>query len=234
MTSYMPALRNAGTIVANLRAARSDVGSGGGSGETYLKIDDRDGEMTFGQEQNPLPPDHKFVVGLHNFLHGYIDMRDGQVQERKVVPMAQQPDRPVPTGGYGTYESGGPRNVTEIVLNSIDEPGFNLTFTAWGVSSANRIRNLLDAAILHSESPEGAGGYIHPVIEVRAGKYYSKKFKRDVYHFDYTVVDWLHTDGSQLLSAHGGQIEQMNGNDGDAPPWEDDLTEQEEELLGAA
>lgn len=228
--SILPATRNQATQIGNLRAARSEVGSGEGTGDTFLKINDDNGAITFGQSQNPLPPDHKFVVGLHNFLHGYIDMRDGKVADRKVVSMAQQPQRPVPAGEYGTFEKGGPRDVTELVLNSIDEPGFKLTFTAWGVSSANRIRNLLDTAILHTESPEGAGGYIHPVVIVKAGKYYNKKFKRDVWHFDYDVVDWLHTDGTTLLSV-GGEAIEAPAND-DAPPWE--MTEAEAEAFGAA
>lgn len=231
-TSYMPAIRDTRTVVGNLRQARSDVGSGGGTGETYLKVDDRGGAMTFGQEANPLPPNQRFVVGLHAFSHGYIDMRDGQVVERNVVPMAQQAQRPVPPNGYGTYEQGGARDVTEVQLNSVDEPGFNLVYTAWGVSSANRIRNLLDAAILHAESPDGEAGFVHPVIVPKSSKYYNKKFKRDVWHFDYDVVDWLHNDGKTLLSAKGGGAPQEDAR----APWEDDdegMTDEERELLRA-
>ena len=236
--NYMPAIRDTKTVVGNLKQARSDVGSGGGTGETYLKIDDRGGALTFGQEQNPLPPGGRFVVGLHAFAHGYIDMRDGQVSERRVVPMAQQSARPVPPNGYGTYEQGGPRDVTEIQLNSIEEPGFNLVYTAWGVSSANRIRNLLDAAIVHCESPDGEAGFVHPVIIPKSGKYYSKKFKRDVWHFDFDVVDWLHNDGATLLSSHG-PVRSIEDAKGGPAPWDDpdedddEMSAEERELLKA-
>ena len=75
---YLPAVAQIPQVLSNLRAARSDIGSGEGTGDTFLKVDDRSGALTFGQERIPLPAGHKFVVGLHAFSHGYIDMQGGR------------------------------------------------------------------------------------------------------------------------------------------------------------
>lgn len=232
MAQYMTTTGSDEAALANLETAMQNVGSGAGTGETFLKIDDRTGAMTYGQERIPFPDGHRMVVGLHGFRHGYIDMQGGQVVDRAVVPMVSQPTRPVPPGcRYGSYSKGGPRNVTEIELNSIDEPGFRLVFTAWGTSSANCIRNLLGEALQHARSPDGQAGFKHPVIVPRAGKYPlkgrppSKEFPegiaaRDIWHFDYEIVDWLHVDGSTLLST--GARPAVEGNGAEEPaPWED-------------
>lgn len=232
MSTYVQPVGLTGDYLANLRAARSSTGAGQGTGETFLKIDDRTGQMTYGQERVPLQDGHRFVVGLHGFRHGYIDMQGGQVVDRNVIPMVTGA-RPTPPGGkYGTYEGGGPRDVTECEMSSIDEPGFRLVFTAWGISSANRIGNLLEIAVVHAEGPEGRSGYVHPVIVPKAGKYYSKKYSRDVWHFDFELVDWLHNDGETLLSDTGGKLEAQASNGGEAPPFDDDMTDAERDLLG--
>ena len=112
-------------------------------------------------------------------------------------------------------------------MASIDEPGFNLTFTAWGISSANRVRNLLEQALNHAATPDGQAGFIHPVIIPKSGMYRSKKYSRDVWHFDYVVVDWLHADGKTLLSAGARPAVTGNGGGSDADederaPWDDE------------
>jgi hypothetical protein len=248
MTNYLPATAlNSKQAVENLRSAAAQVGSGTGTGETYLKVDDRSGRMTFGQEQSPFPPNHRMVVGLHTFTHGYLVMAGTKVVERHLVPMVSQPNRPVASVYATKFGQDGAKDVTEITLNSIDEPGFSLVFTAWSVSSANRVRNLLEQAVVHAETPEGAGGFVHPVIVPKSGHYPLKGFTnqetgevvpaRDVHHFDFDIVDWLHTDGKTLLSQHGGAIEAPNGEE--RAPWddgedEDGMTDAERELLDTA
>lgn len=256
-TSYLPVVGNMSAVLENLRAARQEVGSGSGSGDTFLKIDDKTGALTFGQESNPVPAGMRWAVALQSFQHGYIDMQDGKPKERNVIPMMQGA-RPMPKGGsttreidpqtkqlsgkvrtlapgeYGTYEGGGPRDTTEIVLTSLDEPGFNLTFTSWGKSSANRVGTLLEKAIVHCESPDGDAGFIHPVILVKSSKYHNKTFRRDVHHFDFDLIDWLHADGKTLLSQHGGAIADQSADEDGPAPWEDEgLTDEERELLNA-
>jgi hypothetical protein len=249
------------TVLDNLRNARMEVGSGAGTGDTYLKVNDKTGAITFGQEGNKLPPG-RWVVGLHGFMHGYVDMQDGKVRERVVIPMIQDA-RPVPKGGsttkifqdprnraafevrnlgpgeYGTYEGGGPQDITEIVLNSLTEKGFRLTFTAWSKSSANRVGSLLEQAVVHAEGPDGAAGFVHPVIEVKASMYYNSTYRRDVYHFDFDIVDWLHKDSESLLSKHGakGAIEDVSDDDDETASWDDgeeELTDEEREMLKAS
>ncbi len=271
-------LGNLTTVLDNLRAARQEVGSGAGSGETLVKINDHTGEVTFGAERNPWPEGMRWAVALESFRYGYIDWQDGKPVERNVIRMMEGA-KPLPKGGsttkdidpatgrvlatrslgpgeYGSYGGGGPQDVCEIVLTSLDEPGFHVTLPA-SKSSANRVGNLLENAIVHCESAQGRAGFVHPVINFKVSKYYNTKYKRDVYHFDYDLVDWLHTDGERLLSKHGGVISQRpaeSGVDGaeqyqrarateavgaaeeDGPaPWDDDeeMTEEERELLKA-
>lgn len=233
MSNYLSTIGDFKSFANNLTAARQEVGSGAGAGDTYLKVAKGSGALTFGKEDTPLPPGHRFVVGLHEITHGYIVSTGagGTIIERHMVPMAHGP-RPVPPGGqYGTFEDGGARNATEVSLSSIDEPGFKLTFTAWGPSNANRVGNLLDTAIVHLQSPDGQSGFIHPIVVVKSGSYKHKTYGM-IHHIDFEVVDWLHTDGQQLLSDRGGAIGEVR----EPAPWEDDdadLTEAEKELLRA-
>ena len=232
MTSYLATIGNVKDIGENLRAARADVGSGGASGDTYLKVDKHNGDLTFGVENAPLPEGMRFVVGLHDIAHGYlVSSPDKKIVERHMVPMAQGGTRPVPPGGqYGTFEGGGPRNATEIGLSSIDEPGFRLVFTAWGPSSANRIGNVLDKAITHLGSADGQAGFIHPVVLIKSGSYEHKTYGT-IHHIDFDPVDWLHGDGKTLLSERSSEA-LAAPPDGPAP-WEDDdeMTDAERELL---
>jgi hypothetical protein len=237
----LPTLQNDAQIdqaFTNLGAAALGVGSAG-TGDTFLKVDDRTGALTFGQERLPLPPGERHAVHTHNFRHGYIDMQGGQVVDRHVVSMAEHPDRPVPAKGYGTFQ-GGPRDVSEIVLHNIDQEGQPLTFTAWGKSSANRLRSLLIETKNHRDTPDGRAGYIHPVIIPKSSSYHQSARKlpdgteipaRTVHHFDYEIVDWLHADGKRLLKQHSSATAEMAARE--PAPWDDEgMTEAERDLLG--
>lgn len=237
--NYLATLGDVRGLAANLQAARQDVGSGPGTGDTFLKVDDKTGAITFGQEDSPLPEGHRFAVGLHEINHGYVVSTPppAKVVERHLVPMAQGGTRPTPPGGqYGTYEQGGARDVVEVGLSSIDEPGFKLTFTAWGASSANRIGNLLDKAITHLGSADGQSGFVHPVVVIKSGSYHNKKWAKTIHHIDFDVVDWLNVDGKTLLSE---RAEAAIGNDAgeERAPWDDDgdeMTDAEREVLSGA
>jgi hypothetical protein len=56
----------------NLRTAATTVGSGSGSGASYLKVCDRTGALTFGANRDPVPTRHRYAVNLRSFSHGYI------------------------------------------------------------------------------------------------------------------------------------------------------------------
>ena len=115
------------------------------------------------------------------------------------------------------------RTVTEIVLTSLDEPGFEVTFTASRqVASANRVRGLLEDALAHFGSAEGQAGYVHPVIRVTAEILRPQSTDRTIYHFGYEVVDWLRDNGS-LASKAGPQIGGPDG--GAAAPWATEAAE---------
>ena len=102
------------------------------------------------------------------------------------------------------------------------------------------MRNLLDLAISHAETPDGKNGFVHPVIEVRAGKGHQKAKRkpdgtvipaRDVHHFDFGLIDWLHEDGKTLLSSRINAELDAEIDAESAAPWEDDS---EKEFFGAA
>ena len=241
---YMPAVAQTAQAVANLRQAASSIGSGGSSGETYLKVDDRSGALTFGQERTPFPPNHRCVVSLQSFCHGYIEMQGGKPNraQSRMVPMVSQSQRPTPAGPYATGMGDGPKDTTELTLNSLDEPGFNVVFTAWSKSSSNRVRNLLEKAIVQMDTPGGQAGFINPVIIPKSGHYWQKAFTdpltgqavpaRNVHHFDFEIIDWMHNDGQTLLSSRGGAITQQD----EPAPWDDeddDTSPEERELLRA-
>ena len=145
MKNYLATINDVTSLADNLRAARQEVGSGAGCGDTFLKVDDRTGEITFGQENAPLPAGHRFVVGLHEINHGYVVSTPppAKVLERRLVPMAQGGARPTPPSGqYGTYEQGGARDVVEIGLSSVDEPGFQVDVHGVGIEQREPHRQL--------------------------------------------------------------------------------------------
>ena len=238
--NYLATINDVTSLADNLRAARQEVGSGPGSGDVFLKVNKSTGAVTFGQENTPLPPDRRFVVALNEIAHGYLVRTappNVKVLERHLRPMAEGGERPTPPGGakaYGKYEDGGAVDVTELVLHSIDEPGFRLTFTSWNISSSNRVGNLLDEAIVHLGSADGKTGFVHPVIAIKSGSYTNNYGVTN--HFDYVVVDWLHKDGKTLLSS--GTLGRVSSATSDVPermPYDDeDMTDAEREMLGAS
>ena len=268
MASNLTTVGSLKNLADNLRAARADIGSGGGSGETYLKVVKGTGQLIFGAERTPLPPNHRFAIHLEDVYHGYlVSTIDKQITERHLVPLSQGGQRPIPPGGhttraldvnrkptdqiitlapgeYGTYEGGGPRNATVVNFNSVDEPGFRLSFTAWGPSNANRIGNLLDQAIVHLGSAEGQAGFIHPVVILKGNNYQQKDYGR-VDHLDFEpgingslAVDWLHVDGKTLLSQRAKTAIEDSAKPSaqteERAPWDDDdTTDREREFLNA-
>ena len=256
MNNFLPAVGNVQTILDRLKAARQEVGSGAAIDGAFLRVGDKTGEMTYGQAGSRPPEGMRWAVSIQSFRYGYVDMQDGKPRERNVIPMLQGP-KPIPQGGsvtrdldpstkqllsprvlkpgeYGSYEGGGPQDVTEITLTSIDEQGLELLFSPFGKSNINRIGSLLELTTSHCESPDGLAGYVNPVIVMFSNKYYNKNFRRDVWHWDFKIVDWLHADGRRLLSEQAGTIEQQPaGGVEDDAPWDDDLTDEERELLKA-
>ena len=233
MSNFLSTVDNFREFAANLTAARQDVGSGPGTGYTYLRVNKATGTLTYGPANTPLPPTSRFVVGLHEITHGYIvSSPDRKVEDRNMIPMAHGP-RPVPPNGkYGSYDDGGARNATEIVLSSINDPGFKLVHTSWGSSNANRIGTLLDEALVHLNSPDGRAGFVHPVVIIKSGNYKHAKYGV-IYHIDFDLVDWLSKDGQTLLSKRGSDPAHQPAASA-ADEDDDDLTDAERELLGAA
>lgn len=244
--NYLATIGDTRNLAENLRAAREGVGSGATMDGSFLRVDKHTGKISFGVEESPLPPGHRFAVGLHEITHGYlVSTAEKKVVERHMVPMAQGGARPTPPGGqYGTFERGGPRDAVEIGLSSIDEPGFKLTFTAWGPSNANRIGALLDKAITHLGSADGQAGFVHPVVVVKSGSYLHKTYGT-VHHIDFDLVDWLNLDGKTLLSERGDGIgiaatkAEFTERAAEEPaPWDDEpaeeMTDAEREMLSGA
>jgi hypothetical protein len=137
--------------------------------------------------------------------------------ERHMVAMFEQPVRPVPPGGvYSTrFGEPGAKDATEITLESLDEPGYKTVFTAMGKSNANRLRSLLEEAVAHIGTEAGQAGYVHPVILVTPGHYFNQDQGREIFHFDFTVIDWMHENGD-LWSKQAPAV----GGPGTPAPWE--------------
>ena len=240
MANLVPTISNFNDFIAGLTAAKQDI-AGGSGGDNFLSVDKQTGALTFGMARTPLPPNRrKYVIPLHEMTYGYlITSADKKVLERVMIPVSTGP-RPIPPGGkYGTYEQGGPRNATEINLISVDEPGFRLNFRAWGPSNEFVIGNLLQTAIAHVHSADGKRGYIHPVLEIKAGSYKQKAYG-NIHTLAYEIYDWLHKDGELLLSqaadAKVAKLEAVETGDQDgvvtdAEPDDDDLTELERDLM---
>ena len=220
----------AGTqALERFRAGMAETGSGGGgTGELYLRRKQDGSGYVYGADAVELNPKHRFAVGVHGFRHGYIvgsgAAAGNKVLEHRVIPMIEGA-RPTPPNGYGTYEGGGARDVTELVLDSVDEPGLQLTYTAWGISDANRVSNLMERILVHTE---GDGRlFPAPVVELKVGSYQNKKWNKVINHFDFTIVDW--TDGRRLQSEVG-----ILAAPDDEAPWEtEELEDGEAEFLGA-
>jgi len=209
--------------VENLRAAMHDVGSGGrGGGWPYLKHDDRTGVFTCGPTRDPVPLTHRYAVNLGSFVHGWIDFDTG---DRELVPMWQQPVRPVPARGYRVaYGEKGAVNITGITLTDLDEPGNGYEFQPSGVCSANRIRSLGEESIVHIGTEDGQAGFVHPVILIRDESFEHKTLGREIHHFGYVIVDWLDDNGRLASENQGGGAKLPPGGKAAAAaaPWAND------------
>jgi hypothetical protein len=243
MANYVSTVGDHLTFLAGMAAARNELGSGGDAGATFLNVNKGTGELTFGQNKTPLPPGLRWVVPLHEMTHGYIICNAAnKPTSRQMIPMAKP--RPVPPGGkYADFGQEGPRNAAEIQLHGVDEVGIKLTFTAWAVSNANRISNLIGQALNHANTPDGQAGFIHPVVIPKSSSYKHATWG-EVFHIDFDVVDWLHADGETLLSkgarkpitSDGAERQEdasLPPDDGLAAPWEDDVTEDELDIFEA-
>ena len=121
-----------------------------------MRVCDRTGRMTLGQAQDPFPENHKFVVRIHTFAHGYLVMQGTKVVERHLAPMIGVPNRPISPNGYAeVFGEDGAKNVTQIKLASIQEPGLDPVFTAWSKLNANRVRDLGQKTAVHMEDAGG-------------------------------------------------------------------------------
>lgn len=219
MASYLPTTSGNSMVERFQRGAQHRPASVGDN-TTLLKINHSTGELTYGAEDMVLPPGHKFVVPLNGFRYGYVEWRGGQVAGKYMAATTDGP-APEPDGPFTKYPEDGPRRSAELELHSVEEPGFKLAATC-SLSSQNRMDNLHAAVSMHLSSPEGQQGFIYPVIEVRPASYEHKSMKRTIYHFDFRVVDWLHSDGKTFQSEGAKAIGDANGDAGEPMPWEDE------------
>jgi hypothetical protein len=198
-------------LAENLATAVAGSGPGGG-GASFMRIDDRNGAVTVGPNRDPFPLTHRMKVDVGNICHGYMVFGEGGGAQRYLVPMVDDPVRPVPPGGYvQKFGDAGAKNATEITLEDLDEPGQRYVFTALGKSNDNRVRNLAAEIARHVGTEQGQRGYVHPVIYVTTGHYFHSGHGREIFHFDYTIIGWSNgeeTDGGPTRVS------------GPAAPWE--------------
>jgi hypothetical protein len=210
-------------LAQNLRAAAATTGSGAG-GVLFMRVDDRAGTVTAGPSRDPVPLEDRYVVGLHTFSHGYLVFGHEAGVQRVMVPMVEQPVRPVPPTGYAArFGEPGAKNATEIKLTSLSVIKYELAFTAMGISNENRLRSLLEDALAHFATEEGRRGFIHPVILIRPGHYFHQAQGREIWHFDYVIADGMN-DAGGLASKQGGAGGPGPGGPGDQAaepaPWD--------------
>ena len=156
-----------------------------------FRINHKTGAITFAPNNSPLPPDFTWVVPAHGIRHGYVVAgADGRVISRHLVQMATDP-RPEPPGPYVAYGQPGPRKLTSVLLNCVEEPGFHMVADVYGEHGSAAVRRLIGAIIEH-----GLGALPHPVIKLRAGAVRSARHGI-VWHFDFDLVGW--TDGLRIV-----------------------------------
>ena len=174
-----------------LMAAASSIGPAR-AGKLWLRLDDRNGAMTVGAAADPFPTSCRYAINMRTVAHGYITFGEPGGAREVMVAMVDQPVKPVPPGGYvQKFGEPGAKDCLRIVLTNLDEPGHVVTFDALGKSSANRLRQLYWDTLANLDTEIGERGYVHPVIKARAGSYFNREQSREIFHFDYVIVDWL-------------------------------------------
>ena len=188
--------RSLASLKQALATSSAALGLSIGSGRNFLRIDDRTGAATVGTSRDPFPMRARYAVRVGSFAHGFVEFGlEGSTRET-VVSMLEQPICPTPAGGYTqAFGEPGAKPVIRIVLSSLDEPGFEVTFDALGKSSANRVKNLLGDVITHYDGPDGAAGYVHPTIRVKVSAYLHQSLGREISHFDYEICGWIDDNG---------------------------------------
>ena len=243
MSTYLKTVEGSDVAVyqnmtRNIAAGQVDVGSGGGAAGQFIRVDKHTGAVTYGRDALPLPPDHRFVLGLHNILHGYVTWSSTQKQplDRHLVSMAKTPTPPAPPGGrFVGFGDDGPRKCIELIFDSVDEPGFVVSFSSMSVSNDNRIRRCLLEPIGANDGTERQrAGFVHPVVTIGSDSYKHPTYGV-IHTISFDIVDWLHVDRSTLLSKRDDAASATNGPTPAAEPasWDDDPTEDELDLLKA-
>jgi hypothetical protein len=188
-----------------LQAAAATMGPAQGR-RAFLKVDDRTGALTVGVAQDPFPTRARYAVNLRTVKHGYVVFGESGGTREAMVAMVEQPAKPIPPGGYSErFGEPGAKDCVRIELQSLDEPGYGVTFDALGKSNTNRVRQLFYDSLAHMDTAAGERGYVHPVIRAFAGHYFHREQGREIHHFDYEVADWLY-DGDEGIevSPDGG------------------------------
>jgi hypothetical protein len=199
----------------NLSTAAMGIGTGGGG--DFLRVDDRNGDMTVGTAREPFDNGRRYAANVRSFGHGYVVFGEGSKRE-VIVSMWEQPARPIPPNGYvQKFGDPGAKSADRIVLTPLDDRRRNITFDALGRSNANRVRALVEATIVHLDTEAGRDGYIHPVLRLFAGHYFHKEQGREIYHLDFEVIDWMNDDQDGSLWSSRQETPDDSGPDDDAP-----------------
>jgi hypothetical protein len=188
-------------LAQNLEAALTTIGSGGGSGMAgvqFMKIDHRTGAVTCGRDSIPVPLQHRYAVPVALIRHGFKVWESGLVTAQVMEPIAAHPALPMPKTPYVVFGQNGPRKAMELILLSLDEPGFNLSYGVLNVSSENEVNRLVADAL--GQIRAGHAAYANPVIKIRPQLCNYRKFGTSGWAFGHELVDFISNDGATLWS----------------------------------
>lgn len=179
-------------ILRNMQAA-APAQRRGGKGETYARIDCRTGARTFGRDDTPLP-DHRFAVPWREVAWGYKEFAGKTVVKAAMKPIAAGAC-PMPAGDFTPYGVDGPKACMELRLCSLNEPGFGPIYSCLNDSGSSRILDLWgEITAQYQVNPQ----FANPVVKLVSDSFTNSYGTTFVLTYD--IVDWLHDDGTTLLS----------------------------------
>lgn len=181
-----------------LNSAAMAIPAGSG-GKQFLKISDRDGVWTYGQEETVVEDDALWAVNPVSFFHGYIAWNDGKPEgehrqsvSRPVLPSLDALPQVKAQNGWQKQFG------FDLVCITGEDDGTLCEYKASSVGGTRAVGTL--AAAINTQYGRDPDKIV-PIVRLRDNKYYDKKYKKDQFPPVFEIVEWRALDDAQPAPA---------------------------------
>lgn len=179
-------------------------------GGVYMKFNGNDGRYTVGKPPKEVKQGVEVAVNIAQAQHGWLEWKGGEVVNRRMIPVVDGPSPAPPEGEplvgelKKPYDRDGWQDtmILQVVGLSGDLKGVTVEFTTSSYGGKQAVNGVLDVAFEMIDTPEGARGFINPIVTLGGDSYYHDGYSRDVHFPVLEIVGW--TDGETRIAPPDG------------------------------